>query len=98
MVCFALVQASHSMTTVPCHFAFIFSCPMNLKLNAAFYQPVISVEAFELSVPFVLSHPQRTDLSGQENKKLKKERKKKILQKEVVLLLYGYQLMLRIIV
>lgn len=59
---------------VPCHFTFIL--PVLWTLNSAFLQPVLFREAIELSAPFVNNHPQITDLPGQEDKKMRKEKKK----------------------
>lgn len=76
MVCFALVQASHSNTMCSLPFYIHITCLVNLKVNSAFLQPVLFREAIELSASFVNNHPQITDLPGQEDKKMRKEKKK----------------------
>jgi len=68
MACLATAQASHYNTMCSLPFYLHITHLVKLKTNSAFLQPILFGEVIELFVPFMYSHPQRTDLLGQENK------------------------------
>lgn len=82
MVCFALVQASHSNTTCSLPFYIHITCLVNPKVNSAFLQPIYSEKPLNYLFPLCITIHKEQTYQGKKTKQKKMRKEKKKFYKE----------------